>query len=105
MKIEDAVLGTSTGAAASFVSYYLHWEKRIFRALNLMVLNGMGALQSLFHESLLRKVRSMVDSARPFVRWMDGTCLETPEQQRGGEDEEPYTFSFYNDISGNPQVS
>jgi dynein heavy chain len=144
MKIEDAVLGTSTGAAASFVSYYSHWEKRIFRALNLMVLNGMGALQSLFHESLLRKsptakkhvsqhrlfklncylnlpdvvvqpsiaettkilacmVRSMVDSARPFVRWMDGTCLETPEQQRGGEDEEPYTFSFYNDISGNPQ--
>jgi hypothetical protein len=26
------------------------------------------------------QVRSMVDSARPFVRWMDGTCLETPEQ-------------------------
>eukprot|EP01018_Ginkgo_biloba_P029498 Gb_13870 [translate_table: standard] len=25
-------------------------------------------------------VRNLVDSARPFVRWMDGTCLETPEQ-------------------------
>ena len=50
------MLGTGTGAAPSFAMYYAYWEKRIFRALNLMILNGLGALQSLFRESLERKV-------------------------------------------------
>jgi dynein heavy chain len=49
MKIEDAMLGTSRGSVAPFLNYYSHWEKRIFQALNLMVLNGMGGFQSLFH--------------------------------------------------------
>ena len=50
------MLGTGTGAAPSFAMYYAYWEKKIFRALNLMILNGLGALQSLFRESLERKV-------------------------------------------------
>jgi dynein heavy chain len=49
MKIEDAVLGTRTGSVAPFLNYYSHWEKRIFKALTLKVLNGMGGFQSLFH--------------------------------------------------------
>jgi hypothetical protein len=52
MKIEDAMLGTSTGSVAPFVNYFSHWEKRIFQALNLMVLNGMGGIRSLFPVSL-----------------------------------------------------
>lgn len=27
-----------------------------------------------------RLLRNLVESAKPFVRWMDGTCLEAPEQ-------------------------
>jgi dynein heavy chain, axonemal len=34
---------------------------------------------------------------------MDGTCIETPPQAVS-EDEEPVMFSFYTDISANPQV-
>lgn len=37
------------------------------------------------------------------LRWMDGTCIETPPQAVN-EDEEPVIFSFYTDISASPQV-
>jgi dynein heavy chain len=47
--------------------------------------------------------KNIVESCQPFVRWMDGTCIETPPQVVG-EDEEPVIFSFYADISFNPQV-
>ena len=48
--------------------------------------------------------RNMVESTKAFVRWMHGTCIETPEQQVGGEDEEPFVYSFYNDVQMNPVV-
>jgi len=34
---------------------------------------------------------------------MNGTCIETPPQKVQGEDE-PYVFSFFTDISINPEV-
>lgn len=41
--------------------------------------------------------------ARMFVRWMNGTCIETPPQHAEGEDE-PVVFSFFTDISANPAI-
>ncbi len=35
---------------------------------------------------------------------MDGTCIETPEQRGATEDDEPYVFTFYWDVSQNPHV-
>ena len=37
------------------------------------------------------------------MRWMHGTCIETPPQKIPGEDE-PYLFTFFSDISTNPEV-
>ena len=31
-------------------------------------------------KQLGRLLRNLVESSKPFVRWMDGTCLEAPEQ-------------------------
>lgn len=31
-------------------------------------------------KQLGRLLRNLVESARPFVRWMHGTCVEAPEQ-------------------------
>lgn len=28
-----------------------------------------------------RVVRGLIESSKPFVRWMDGTCIEAPEQR------------------------
>lgn len=51
-----------------------------------------------------RLVRSLADSTKPFVRWMDGSCVETPEQRVGNEDDEPVIFTFYWDVAANPQI-
>lgn len=45
----------------------------------------------------------LAHSTNHFVRWMNGTCVETPAQRIPGEDE-PFVFSFHSDISTNPEV-
>ena len=40
---------------------------------------------------------------RLFVRWMHGTCIETPPQHAEGEDE-PVVLSFFSDISANQSI-
>ena len=42
-------------------------------------------------------------STKLFVRWMHGTCIETPPQKAEGEDE-PVIFSFFTDFSITPSV-
>ncbi|PRW56454.1 flagellar inner arm dynein 1 heavy chain alpha [Chlorella sorokiniana] len=55
-------------------------------------------------KQLGRLLRNLVESAKPFHRWMDGTCIEAPEQYVYGEDAEPFTFSFFSDVSQSPAV-
>ena len=50
-----------------------------------------------------RLVRNLIESSRPFVRWMRGTCIEAPKQQVADE-EDPFVFSFYLDVSKHPTV-
>ena len=52
---------------------------------------------------LSKCVKNQVESSKSFVRWMRGTCKECPAQVVK-EDEEPLVYSFYYDISKNPQV-
>ncbi|KXZ49756.1 DHC2 protein [Gonium pectorale] len=56
------------------------------------------------NKALGRLVRSLVESTKAFVRWMDGTCIETPEQRGATDDDEPIVFTFYWDVAANPQV-
>lgn len=56
------------------------------------------------NKALGRLVRSLVESSKSFVRWMDATCIETPEQKGASEDDEPIVFTFYWDVAANPQV-
>lgn len=56
------------------------------------------------NKALGRLVRSLVESTKAFVRWMDGTCVETPEQRGATDDDEPIVFTFYWDVAANPQV-
>ena len=56
------------------------------------------------NKALGRVVRSLLESCKAFVRWMDGTCIETPEQRGATDDDEPIVFTFYWDVAANPQV-
>ena len=47
--------------------------------------------------------RPFSNSTKQFVRWMHGTCIETPPQKAEGEDE-PVIFSFFTDFSVTPSV-
>ena len=47
---------------------------------------------------LPKLVKSFAESTRAFVRWMDGTCIETPPQFVS-EDEDPVVFSFLSDLT------
>jgi len=38
-----------------------------------------------------------------FVRWLHGTCVEAPVQKADG-DGEPFVFSYFSDISTNPDI-
>ncbi|CAD7701503.1 unnamed protein product, partial [Ostreobium quekettii] len=49
-----------------------------------------------------RLVKNLVETTKPFLRWMRGTCTEAPPQQTR-DDEEPYVFTFYWDVAANPQ--
>lgn len=51
-----------------------------------------------------RLARNQVESSKPFVRWMSGTCIETPEVRGASDDDEPFVHTFFTDVSQNPQI-
>jgi dynein heavy chain len=52
---------------------------------------------------IAKSMRSLAESSKQFVRWMHGTCIKT-EPQIIHEDDEPFIFSYYQDISQNPEI-
>lgn len=65
-KVEEAVAGTNTGKSPQLASYYQHWERAIFAALNRMVLNGIVEFNQLIasrsKSSESSRVRCQVDA-------------------------------------------
>ncbi|KAJ1437467.1 dynein heavy chain, N-terminal region 2-domain-containing protein [Ochromonadaceae sp. CCMP2298] len=132
MKVEEVVARTATGFSPILAVYYHYWERCIYNCIVQMIVRSMATFMGLLQckegpplfkilvslngkelmispsltevDKLITKgARNMVESARHFVRWMHGTCLRT-EPVLVHEDEEPYVFSFFQDISQNPQV-
>lgn len=51
-------------------------------------------------------VKNVAESSRSFVRWMDGTCLEMPDQRPKGDiDGEPLIMHFSTEVLHMQQVS
>jgi len=51
-----------------------------------------------------KMVKNAVESTKSFNRWMRGTCLECAPRFLHGDEDEPVIFSFYSDISEDPNV-
>ena len=51
-----------------------------------------------------RLARNQVECSKPFIRWMSGTCIETPEVKGASDDDEPFVHTFFTDVSQNPQI-
>lgn len=130
-KVEMIVADSDKGMAPSLAGYYSYWEKRVFNAISTMVVQSMatflGLIQSKnlspicqvnvslngkdlvvspqlndIYKYLNKCVKNLPESAKFFVRWMNGSCIETSPQPMG--DDEPFLYTFYQDISQNPYV-
>lgn len=129
-KMEGLVVHTNSGKSTKLSSYYSHWERKVFESLNKLILNNLRKFEialrtekPLFqvetllappdvvlhpqanevYKLTLQCVRDCVEGSKLFVRWMNGTCIETPPQKVEKEDE-LFVFSFFSDISVNPVV-
>jgi len=132
LKVEEVVAKTATGYSPVLASYYMFWEKKIYNAIAKMILSSMAVLMGMLQckdslpllkltvvlngkdlsinpsltdidKFIAKGMRSIAESSKLFVRWMNGTCIRT-EPQSVHEDDEPYVFSFYQDISLNPEI-
>ncbi|XP_041455872.1 dynein heavy chain 10, axonemal-like [Lytechinus variegatus] len=129
-KMEGLVVHTNTGKSPRLAAYYAFWERRVYETLTRMVIRNLSEFnhdlvtnKPLFqieamlsapeiilapaaneiYKLTMQCVRDLVEGTKNFVRWMHGTCIETPPQNVDGEDE-PYIFSFFSDISADPAV-
>ena len=131
-KVEEVVASTATAASLLLAGYYNLWEKRICNAITLMIAKSLAGFQEMLrhadctpfimirctlsgkdvvvspppadvHKYFTKAVRNIVESAKVFVRWKRGTCVEC-EPQIVHEDEEPFVFSFHQDVGRNPHV-
>nr|XP_054773560.1 dynein axonemal heavy chain 10-like [Lytechinus pictus] len=129
-KMEGLVVHTNTGKSPRLAAYYAFWERRVYETLTRMVIRNLSEFNQdlvtnkpLFqieamlsapeiilapaaneiYKLTMQCVRDLVEGTKNFVRWMHGTCIETPPQNVDGEDE-PYIFSFFSDISADPAV-
>jgi dynein heavy chain len=53
---------------------------------------------------LTNLIKNVAESGKAFVRWMDGTCIEMPDQRPRGEDGEPLVMTFSSDVIRMQQV-
>jgi dynein heavy chain len=56
------------------------------------------------YKSMVKMTRALVDTSKQFHRWQNGSCIITPPQKMGEDDEEPYIFSFHSDIVNNQAI-
>jgi dynein heavy chain len=50
-------------------------------------------------------IKNVAESCREFVRWMDGTCLEMPDQRaKGDTDGDPVVLHFSSEVLRMQQV-
>ncbi|XP_043925694.1 dynein axonemal heavy chain 10 [Protopterus annectens] len=129
-KMEGLVVHSNTGRSSKMANYYAYWERKIYNGLTKMILKNLQGFSSavlgntpLFQiEAMLsvpeivlqpnateiykltvQCIRDCVEKTKGFLRWKHGSCIECPPQHVEGEDE-PVIFSFYSDISQNPQI-
>jgi len=140
LKVEEVVAKTATGCSTVLAAYYSYWERLIYNAVVKMILSSMavflGMLQckqsaplfkvtvSLNGKDLVtnpsltdidkfitKVIRSLAESAKCFIRWMNGTCIKTEPSNTSIQlvpppldDDDPFIVSFYSDIQNNSEI-
>nr|XP_034180267.1 dynein heavy chain 10, axonemal [Osmia lignaria] len=124
IKLENLVLGTSTGSNSAMQLFYEKYEKKIFSSfiismtMNLVHFNkSLMSNKPLFqvdavlissevvlrpspgdiYNIILQNVKNLLESLKLFPRWMNGTCLDCKPHKRNNSDQ--YTsITFFEDV-------
>jgi len=131
-KVEEVVASTASSASPLLSNYYAYWEKRLCNAMVVMVSTSLATFHELLKHPdcapfcraacllggrdvvvsppaadvlkyVTKCIRGLSDAAKTFPRWKRGTCIECPPIIVD-EDEEPFVFSFHQDLSKNPHI-
>ncbi|XP_071945421.1 dynein axonemal heavy chain 10-like [Antedon mediterranea] len=129
-KMEGLVVHTNTGRSPRLHAYYRYWERRVYDTLTSLIMRSLNEFNTAvssnnlifqieamlsapeiiltpavneIYKLSMQSVRDCVDISKNFIRWMNGTCIETPPQIVDGEDE-PFVFSFSRDIGVDPNI-
>ena len=113
--------------------YFYHWERMVFAALTTMVLRAMDSLKELFGskgarplfrvdlslakpdilvnptvgevEKILQKVINLPSQCtKAFRRWEDGSCNPCRNVYPNGPENDPFVYTFYDQMERHPDV-
>ena len=131
-KVEEVVASTATSSSPLLANYYRYWEKRLCNAIVVMVSTSLSVFREMLthpdcapfcrascllggrdvvvtptaadvNKYVTKCIRGLSDAAKTFPRWKRGTCVECPPIFIS-DDEEPFVFSYHQDVSKNPHV-
>ena len=113
--------------------YYYYWERKIFNAINKMVIRALATNKALLQKTgkplirmeatfnntemnyypsvhdlrtaLDRFSRNIVESTKRFARWWDGFCKVFEESVDRDTSEKTIRYTFFDDVNINPVVS
>ena len=136
LKVEVVVTESDHGSAPALHEYYSYWEKRSYNAIVKMIvrslitfatimqqtvpespvckidiiMNGKEFLLSPSFDEIYKQmnkcVRTLIESAKKFIRWMKGSCQESPPQSiSDGVNESFFHYTFFDDVNQNAIIS
>ena len=130
--IEESTFKTATLTRPEMRIYYYYWERKIFNAINTMVIRALATAKALlsnnrkplikmeaqyfnldlsYHPSIdelrgqLEKFnRNILESTRRFGRWWDGQCRCVEENIDKETSEKTIKYSFFDDVNLNKVI-
>jgi len=131
--IEQQTFKTTTQGHHEMVIYYYYWERKIFNAINKMIIRALATNKALLQktskplikmeaslnntemnyypsvhdlrQALDRFTRNIIDSTKRFGRWWDGFCRVFEETVDKDTSEKTIRYTFFDDVNHNPVVA
>lgn len=130
--IEQQTFKSTTQGHKEMNIYYYYWERKIFNAINKMIIRALATNKALLHrdtkplirmeasynntemnyypsvhdlrQALDRFTRNIIDSTKRFGRWWDGFCRVFEETVDKDTSEKTIRYTFFDDVNHNPVV-